>query len=47
MGLANPLSEEQAVLRASLPWEVHRIRLFGRVDACRVPDPAVRQRFLA
>jgi predicted DCC family thiol-disulfide oxidoreductase YuxK len=24
-----------------------RYRLFGRVDACRVPDPAVRARFLA
>jgi predicted DCC family thiol-disulfide oxidoreductase YuxK len=25
----------------------HRIQLFGRVDACRVPDPENRQRFLA
>jgi predicted DCC family thiol-disulfide oxidoreductase YuxK len=25
----------------------NRVRWFGRVDACRVPDPAVRQRFLA
>jgi predicted DCC family thiol-disulfide oxidoreductase YuxK len=25
----------------------NRIRWFGRVDACRVPDAAVRQRFLA
>jgi predicted DCC family thiol-disulfide oxidoreductase YuxK len=25
----------------------HRIKWFGRVDVCRVPDPATRQRFLA
>lgn len=25
----------------------HRIQWFGRVDACRVPDPATRPRFLA
>ncbi len=24
-----------------------RIRWFGRVDACRLPDPSTRQRFLA
>ena len=24
----------------------HRLSWFGRVDACRVPDPATRQRFL-
>jgi predicted DCC family thiol-disulfide oxidoreductase YuxK len=25
----------------------NRLRWFGRVDACRLPDPAVRARFLA
>jgi predicted DCC family thiol-disulfide oxidoreductase YuxK len=25
----------------------NRVRWFGRVDACRLPDPAVRRRFLA